>query len=400
MGIEDRRPAAGEALSRRAEGHDPTGSGDPAARRAADEVAEQARLSGLVTAVVARIDGTRRDDARLATYADMLVHRAAPAGADEVLGVVERLLARLLARAAAGGWPEGDLAPLVERTLGPAHVTTLDEVRRRRPLRHLGSGLGLAALLGAAPLLETRALVAPTPATGEHPRLARVRALLAKAESTDHPAEAELLSAKAQELVARHALEGLVGSGETGRAGGPGPAGRPRARRVWLDAPYVDAKAALVAAVAAANRCRSAVAVSLGFCVVVGHPRDLDAVELLTASLLVQAQSALAHHGRRTGEQRGRTRAFRRAFLLAYATRVGERLEEATATAYREAGGDALPVVRAAEQRVEAAFAEAVPHTVGRPATVSHPDGWVAGRHAADLARLDVRDELREHRDR
>ncbi|WP_017570470.1 DUF2786 domain-containing protein, partial [Nocardiopsis halotolerans] len=38
-------------------------------------------------------------------------------------------------------------------------------------------------------------------------KLARVRALLAKAESTEFPSEAEALSARAQELMARHSID-------------------------------------------------------------------------------------------------------------------------------------------------------------------------------------------------
>lgn len=362
---------------------------------AADRVAEAARLRGLVDGVVRLTDGTRRDDARLETHADMLVARAAPSDPDAVLDAATQALRDLLARVRAGGWPEGDVRRLVERTLGRPHVRTLDGLTTGRGAR-LASVLGLAALLTRVPLLEATALVdadgtgGPGGATTAHPKLARVRALLAKAESTPYPEEAELLSAKAQELVARHALDGLLT--EAGRSDGTGP--RPQVRRLWLDAPYVDAKAALVAAVASANRCRTAVATPLGFCLVVGDARDLIATELLVTSLLVQAGAAMLTHERAAPSRDGRTRSFRRAFLLAYAHRVGERLAEATAEAYREAGGDALPVVAAQEERVAAAFEAAVPHTVSKRSTVSNDEGWFAGRAAADRARLDVREQL------
>jgi len=367
-------------------------------------VAAAARLAGLVHAMVMATDGTRRDDARLETYADMLLARAAPADPDQVLDVALGGLRSAVGRVRAGGWPEDDLRRLVERTLGPPHVRTLDAVPTGRGVR-LASVLGLTALLTRVPLLEATALVdaeggaGPTgTTTAAHPKLARVRALLAKAESTPYPEEAELLSAKAQELVARHALDGLLEEAArhegTGATGGTGP--RPQVRRLWLDAPYVDAKASLVAAVASANRCRTAVAAPLGFCLVVGDARDLLATELLVTSLLVQAGAAMLTHERAAPSRGGRTRSFRRAFLLAYASRVGERLAEATAEAYRRSGGDALPVVAAQEERVSAAFEAAVPHTVAKRSTVSNDEGWSAGRAAADRARLDVGEQLEE----
>ncbi|MCH1867602.1 DUF2786 domain-containing protein [Nocardioides sp. CFH 31398] len=362
----------------------------------ADRLAEAARLRGLVDGMVRLTDGTRRDDARLETHADMLVARAAPSDPDALLDVATEALRDALVRVRAGGWPEPDVRRLVERTLGPPHLRSLDALATGRGVR-LASVLGLAALLVRVPLLEATALLdahgaGATGGTTAHPKLARVRALLAKAESTPYPEEAELLSAKAQELVARYALDGLLE--EAGRQDGTGP--RPQVRRLWLDAPYVEAKAALVSAVASANRCRTAVAAPLGFCLVVGDARDLLATELLVTSLLVQAGAAMLSHERVAPSRDGRTRSFRRAFLLAYAHRVGERLAEATAEAYREAGGDALPVVAAQEERVTAAFEAAVPHTVSRRSVVSNDEGWLAGRAAADRAHLDVAGQLED----
>src|SRR5205807_2396905 len=74
--------------------------------------------------------------------------------------------------------------------------------------------------------------------------LERVRALLAKAESTTFPEEAEALSAKAQELMARYAIDrallGGVGDGPHGVGG----------RRIHIDDPYARSKFLLVDVVA------------------------------------------------------------------------------------------------------------------------------------------------------
>jgi hypothetical protein len=60
---------------------------------------------------------------------------------------------------------------------------------------------------------------------------------------------------------------------------------------------------------------------------VVGFASDVEAVELLFTSLLVQAQAALQAAGaRKRGDGSSRTRSFRQSFLVAYATRIQERL--------------------------------------------------------------------------
>ena len=69
------------------------------------------------------------------------------------------------------------------------------------------------------------------------PVLERIRGLLAKAESTTFEAEATALTAKAQELMTRHAIDAALLQRRSGRAGD-----RPIMVRVPVDAPNVDAK--------------------------------------------------------------------------------------------------------------------------------------------------------------
>ncbi|HEX8768367.1 MAG TPA: DUF2786 domain-containing protein, partial [Jatrophihabitans sp.] len=219
--------------------------------------------------------------------------------------------------------------------------------------------------------------------------LARVRGLLAKAESTTFPEEAEALSAKAQELMSRHCLERLIVDAADSPSGlDPHPAA---ARRLWLDNPYVAAKALLVGAVAEANRCRTVLSEKLGFTTVLGDEVDLEVVELLTTSLLVQATRAMVSAGSQTTRTgRSRTRSYRQSFLVAYATRIGERLADA-----RDAGAAAvpdparlLPVLAAREHVVDELFESMFPESVPRSFSVGNAAGWHAGRAAADLAVL------------
>lgn len=216
--------------------------------------------------------------------------------------------------------------------------------------------------------------------------LARVRGLLAKAESTEFPAEAEALSAKAQEMMNRYAFErALVDADDDVQQ-------TATSIRLWLDSPYVEAKSHLVAAIADANRCRSVFYSKLGFVALVGEAMDLEITELLTTSLLVQATHAMIAEGSHvTGGGTSRTRSFRRSFLVSYANRIGERLTEAADHA-RDPDEDArlLPVLAARSKVVEETFNEMFEHIVQKSVSVSNGAGWHAGRVAADRADLGV----------
>jgi hypothetical protein len=218
--------------------------------------------------------------------------------------------------------------------------------------------------------------------------LEKVRALLAKAESTTFEAEADAFMSKAQELMARHAIDvAMLQAGDSRH----GLVGGVRARRVHIDDPYAAQKAQLLGVVAHANDAKVVWHEGFGFATVIGFPVELDLTELTFTSLLVQMTRAMTAA---SSADRARTRApaFRRAFVLSYAQRIGERLLEATQRATDEAGqqyGAALvPVREARREAVEERSAAWFPNT--RPIRTRSVDagGWYAGRQAADLARL------------
>ncbi|WP_237771520.1 DUF2786 domain-containing protein [Kribbella sp. ALI-6-A] len=221
--------------------------------------------------------------------------------------------------------------------------------------------------------------------------LARVRALLAKAEATEFPDEAEALSGKAQELMAKFSLDhALLDAGP--ELDLPDDSG---ARRIWVETPYVTAKAQLVGVVAHANGCRTVTMDELAVVTIVGSELDLQLTELLATSLLVQANRAMLAAGKHFGRRgESRTRSFRQSFLIAYAQRIGERLQ-ATADAARSAVPEAdqdrlLPVLSRREQQVDALFTKLFPETVTRRTRITNGAGWHAGLTAADLAQLDT----------
>ena len=237
--------------------------------------------------------------------------------------------------------------------------------------------------------------------------LDRVRALLAKAESTPFEAEAETFTAGAQALMARHSIDQAMLA-----ASGPRRSGDvPTARRVGVERPYEAPKVLLLDVVATANRCRTVWSEGLGFVTVIGFTGDLDATETIFTSLLLQSTRAMMRHGSRPRRGGGsRTRSFRQSFLQAFAHRIGQRLEEVTAGATAEATAaaaaetgatapgarrrsgptrDLVHVLEGRAAEVDETVTELFPGLVTRSAgSASNHEGWWAGVQAADAATL------------
>lgn len=221
-----------------------------------------------------------------------------------------------------------------------------------------------------------------SPATGRDRLLKRIRGLLAKAEATDHPAEAETFTAKAQELMTRHAVDEAVLRGLQHED-------IPVAsRRVHLQSPYANVKATLLNAVAVPNRCRTVLMNEYDIAVLVGTPTNVDQTELLFTSLLIQATRAMAEAGHRSAGPTDRSATFRRSFLLAYATRIGERLREADRSTTDTYGTDLVPLLQREADAVTAEFERQFPRLRQGGTTSVDLRGWEAGRAAADQARF------------
>ena len=219
--------------------------------------------------------------------------------------------------------------------------------------------------------------------------LTKVRALLAKAESTNFEHEADALTAKAQELMSRHAIDEAVAWGGT-----VGQKEVPSARRLPVDDPYAAAKSALLAVVATANGVRAVWHESFALMTLVGFEADLESVDLLFTSLVMQASKSVLAKGQiRDGRGRSRTRSFRQSFYVAFAQRIHERLEwaahQAREGAEQDLGRSLLPVLAGRRQEVDDAAERMFPHLSRvKRSSVTNPDGWRAGRVAAELATL------------
>lgn len=353
--------------------------------RRGEELVRRAWERGWQPADVIRMVGRAQDDAAHGTDRTHQAHLAAELITTETRRYGDTLpprwtaqLTELAPRATSG--PRTTPAP--RTTPGPDRfsqaTTTLALYRlllRLPPIEPVGPAPG------SSPLHT------PPPPGHEEPRiLTRIRALLAKAEATGFPEEAEALTAKAQELMARHTIDEALLASRAHAKDTPG------ACRIGVDAPYETAKAILLDAVATANRCRAVWNEAYGFSTVVGFESDLEVVELLHTSLLVQGTAAMtkAEAGQRAGGRK-RTKTFRQAFLLAYANRLGARLAAAAedVTAGSPEAGELLPVLAARDVAVTSHAERMFPETTTtRVRGATDIDGWTHGTAAADGAHL------------
>ncbi|MDI9932456.1 DUF2786 domain-containing protein [Rhodococcus sp. IEGM 1354] len=215
--------------------------------------------------------------------------------------------------------------------------------------------------------------------------LGKIRGLLAKAESTQFPAEAEAFSAKAQDLMTRYAIDHALLESDNPR----GSIGDVTTRRILVDSPYSEAKSLLLHSVCEANGARTLWYKRFALVNIVGLEVDLDLCELLFTSLLVQSSRALDELAE-SPEARGRS--FRKSFLIAYAHRIGQRLlearERATKAASEHHGSALLPILAERSDAVNKAFTAMYPSTTEVRIEARDHAGRRAGRAAAERADL------------
>jgi hypothetical protein len=431
-----------------------------------NEVPADKALAAEVIGETLRALGTGNQDA-YSGYLTQLSDERTPGWTRAVSGLLEEFLRASVRNAWQRGWQPAELVRHVGRELSAEHarvaggmitgemrgyaaaavdprwaaqVAALDavppgdagyvEAWRSANLAGLRGAVASAVetlqVLGQLPVLErllplpgTARPAAPARAGKAGPvdqrALGRIRALLAKAEATEFTEEAEALSARAQQLMAKYSIDHALLAAQEGRPEAPG------GRRLAVDNPYEAPKVTLLQTVAQANRGRTVWLQELGLVTVIGFPADLDAVELLFTSLLVQADGAMLRAGgKQDSYGRSRTRAFRQSFLVAYAIRIGERLAEAAAQAEQEAaaeqdaarqdatepgaaragGADLVPFLAARHQAVDDAVDEMFGGnlTRGRSVRVTDEEGWYSGRAAADLASLHGRTPVGQDR--
>lgn len=242
--------------------------------------------------------------------------------------------------------------------------------------------------------------------TAPEGKLTTVRKLLAKAEKAATEAEAEAYTAKAAELMARHGIDEalLEATGEK--------LDEITQLTVAMSNPYSREKATLLVSIADALRGRAVLNYrgsmrNIYAVAVLGFASDLERIEILYTSLLLQATTQVV---RKRPEQDpalawelrcyGRTESvasYRRTWLVGFAAAVRHRLHEAEAAAAQAAAGTSVRradgssttgalvlVDRAA--RIEQAYQETFGHVkASRPRQLrgsGAADGYAAGQRA------------------
>jgi len=222
-----------------------------------------------------------------------------------------------------------------------------------------------------------------TPDTLDAGLLEKVRKLLAMAEGSPNPNEADAFSRKAAELIAAHRIDAERLKAES--------ADDLSVLEIELGrGAYVRGRLGLLQVVAEAHGCRVVFEVrdrgTVAF--VAGFRSDLDTTELLYNSLHTQATSRMASEKRSTGAA---TQRWRRSFLFGFANEIRQMLDASAKEAQRHVhpSSTALPALRARDRRVDEFTRQRWGRVTAarrpKPATVT---GFEAGRRAAARADL------------
>ena len=169
--------------------------------------------------------------------------------------------------------------------------------------------------------------------------LDRVRKLLAKAEAEGvTPPEAEALTAKAAELMARYGID-------RARLAATRPdTDRPGSRIIDISNPWAQVRSHLLAGLAGAMRCQCVLLSTNGPGTrihVFGYASDLERADILYTSLLLQMAHGLTAAVVPDGVRSAR--AWRRSWLLGFVTAVITRVKSAEERAATSVEGETYP---------------------------------------------------------
>jgi hypothetical protein len=219
----------------------------------------------------------------------------------------------------------------------------------------------------------------------------KIANLLAKAESTNHPAEAEAFMAKAEELMLKHGIERAMLEDRR--------PGQKREDIVQVRIPvrnghgYATAMASIAHAVAPSFSVRSMKAnLPDGGQIIflVGHKSDVDQVQTLATSLMEQSRKQALHWWKTEGKLQwshytdNDAYLARREFIFAFASGVRSRLEETRTRVIDEAGTGTDLVLLDRGKLVDSWIDENMKVGKGRKSTRNH--GGYAAAQAGNQA--------------
>lgn len=222
--------------------------------------------------------------------------------------------------------------------------------------------------------------------------LTKVHGLLAQAESTKFPAEAEAFMAKAQHLMSLHAIdEAMLRSRNKTRA------------EVIVDTidivnPYLNQKHMLLDQICRANTVKCVMTDkrkgSQGATItMVGFKTDVENAKTMFATLSLYAVNDMLKQHVPVYES---ARGFRVSYILGFASRIGKRLEEMAASAKQEyadansgaSGMELVLVEKSKDVAVKYADHFAGKRMVSRVSSAGSSSGYKAGKSAADRANI------------
>jgi hypothetical protein len=217
--------------------------------------------------------------------------------------------------------------------------------------------------------------------------LDKVRALLSKAERTDNEHEAEAFSRKAEELLVKYSIDRalLESRGQEVKQ-------TPIRKDIVIEAPYITPKATLLNVISKAHDVQAVqlrtAGSATGTVALVGFPSDIELVEVLFASLLLQAVNAVPKDSQ-FSYGRSRTRSFRSSFLTGFAAKVGQRLQGIRQQAERAAEGPGTALVlRDRKQDVQTATKALFPRAKSVTRSVGNSSGFAYGTRAGATANI------------
>jgi hypothetical protein len=222
---------------------------------------------------------------------------------------------------------------------------------------------------------------------GQDATLEKVRKLLTKAEAEGvTPQEAEALTGKAAELMAKYGIDRALLAATRPETDKPGD------RIIDIENPWARVQAHLLCGLAAAMRCQAVMlpTTSGGSRIhLFGFQSDLERVDVLHTSILLQMFNGLRHAEVPAWSRS--VRAYRRSWLLGFASTVIARVKDAERSAVSEApapaAGGKTAVVAIADRNlvIGANLKAAYPKTRSTRVTYSgsgYSQGSAAGQRA------------------
>lgn len=230
----------------------------------------------------------------------------------------------------------------------------------------------------------------------QHPKLAKIRALLAKAEGTQFEAEAEAYRETALRMMAEYGVEEAM----LNEYRPEGSKEEVESRRIEVVGSYALSKAQFYQSVIKAMGGRAVRMVnqrgaSKQVIMAYGYPSDLLRAEVLWTSILLQLGTALKNADRPWHvNDRGSIRAFNNAFVIGYFDRVGDRIQEREDRTRQQASqeptqGTSTELVLVNRQlAVNNQFEKAHPKIRYSQRSTQSPMGFGAGRREGNRANI------------